>query len=79
MMHRPRIASVVRDRINLNGTSVEEVEKYHRRTLLLVIDQVNQTIMNQERDEYKKNLLLRSQVEEHQKKLVDISKRITFD
>ncbi len=79
MMYRPRIASVVGDRINLNGTSVEEVEKYHRRTLLLVIDQVNQTIMNQERDEYKKQQQEKSQVEVHLKKLVEVGKRITFD
>jgi len=32
-MHRPGIACVVGDRIILDGTTVEEIEKYHRDTL----------------------------------------------
>lgn len=40
-MHRPGIANVVGDRIILNGTTVEEIEKYHRDTLRVVVDRVN--------------------------------------
>lgn len=40
-MHRPGIASVVGDKIILNGTTIEEVEKHHAETLRLVVDKVN--------------------------------------
>ena len=40
-MHRPGIASVIGDRIILNGTTVEEIEKYHRDTLRVVVERVN--------------------------------------
>lgn len=41
-MHRPGIARVAGDRIIVDGTTIEEVEKYHRETLLAVLDRVNQ-------------------------------------
>lgn len=40
-MHRPRIASVRGDAIILNGTTLEEVKKYHRDTLILCVDEAN--------------------------------------
>jgi hypothetical protein len=40
-MHRPGIASVSGDRVILNGTTLEELEQYHRATLLLVVDETN--------------------------------------
>ena len=40
-MHRPGIASVSGDRVILNGTTLEEIEKYHRATLLLVVEETN--------------------------------------
>lgn len=36
-MHRPGIARVSGDRVILDGTTIEEVEKYHRDTLKLSI------------------------------------------
>ena len=36
-MHRPGIASVEGDEILLNGTTIEEVRDYHRKTLNLCI------------------------------------------
>ena len=43
-MHRPGIASVVGDRIILDGTTVEEIEKHHRDTLTVVVERVNNLI-----------------------------------
>lgn len=40
-MHRPGIAVVERDRIILRGTTIEEVQKYHRDTLKLCVDVAN--------------------------------------
>lgn len=40
-MHRPGIASVVGSKIILNGTTIDEVKKYHRDTLVLCIEEAN--------------------------------------
>lgn len=40
-MHRPKIASVRGDRIILNGTTIDEVQKYHRDTLVLCVEETN--------------------------------------
>ena len=47
-MHRPGIARVSGDRIILDGTTIEEVERYHQETLLAVLDRVNQLIAEHE-------------------------------
>ena len=43
-MHRPGIASIVGDRIVLNGTTLEDVEQYHKDTLNVVVDKVNRAV-----------------------------------
>jgi len=43
-MHRPGIASVAGDEIWLNGTTIDEVEQYHLKTLQLAIDVTNQQV-----------------------------------
>lgn len=40
-MHRPGIASVRGDRVILDGTTIDEVEKYHIDTLRMVIEKTN--------------------------------------
>ena len=40
-MHRPGIASVAGNRISLNGTTIEEVERYHLDTLKLAVNAAN--------------------------------------
>jgi hypothetical protein len=42
-MHRPGIAEVSGDRVILNGTTLEEVERYHRDTLKLALEETNKT------------------------------------
>lgn len=41
-MHRPGIASVHGNKIILNGTTIDEVKKYHRDTLVLCVEKSNQ-------------------------------------
>lgn len=41
-MHRPGIASVVGSKIILDGTTIEEIEKYHRETLTLCVKGANE-------------------------------------
>ena len=78
-MHRPGIASVASDTVILDGTTVEEVEMYHRDTLIMVTQEANnkyQEFIDKKRmeEERERNLLAT-----HQRKVEDVSKRISFD
>jgi hypothetical protein len=78
-MHRPGIARVEGDRVILDGTTLEEIEQYHRETLKLVLARVNETA---ERLEKEKQLRAAAQEEErqsHQSNIQDIAKRLRFD
>ena len=44
LRHRPGIASVVDDKIILDGTDIEEVERYHKKTLKLSVEVANKVI-----------------------------------
>lgn len=51
-MHRPSIASIYADKIILDGTTIEEIEKYHRDTLILCVKETNeqeQTILEKQK------------------------------
>lgn len=78
-MHRPGIASVYGNKIVLDGTTIEEIEKYHKDTLNLAVEVANKhleqiNIKKQEQTERENR-----QREEHKKNIEDISKRINFD
>lgn len=78
-MHRPGIASVYGNKIVLDGTTIEEVEKYHKDTLKLAVGVANKTL--KELKEKQKQIAEREKqkLEEHKSKLGNISKRINFD
>ena len=78
-MHRPGIASVSGNKIYLNGTTMEEVERYHKKTLKLAVKVANQAFSEIQmrkrlKEEHEKNLR-----EQHKKNIDDISKTISFD
>jgi len=78
-MHRSGIASVVNDTVILDGTTVEEVEMYHRDTLILATQEANdkyhEFIEKKQLEEDRE----RSRLEAHKRKVEDVSKRISFD
>lgn len=78
-MHRPGIASVYGNTIVLDGTTIEEVEKYHKDTLKLAVGLANKTL--REFEERQKLIAEREKQirEEHKYNLGNISKRINFD
>ncbi len=78
-MHRPGIASVVGETVILDGTTVEEVEKYHRETLILAAKEANRKY--QELMEKKRTAELREQdrLQAHRRNIEDVSGRIRFD
>ena len=78
-MHRPGIASISGDRVYLDGTTLEEVEKYHRNTLKLALKETNQFLAAQEQDKRIKDERERQRLEEHQQTVRDQSNRISFN
>ena len=78
-MHRPGIARISRDRIILDGTTIEEVEKYHRDTLQLVVKLVNRIVEKQEKElsGIKERKIKFEQ--DHKNKIRDASRRIKFE
>ncbi len=78
-MHRPGIASVYGNKVYLDGTTIEEVERYHKTTLKLAVDLANRnysSIQTQRRQVVERE---RNRKEQHKKNIDDISKRINFD
>lgn len=77
-MHRPKIASVIGDKIILDGTTIDEVKSYHRDTLLLCIEEANkqEREINQRNRELEQSKKLKIQT--HYQEIEDISKDIEW-
>ena len=78
-MHRPGIASIAGDRVVLDGTTVEEVERYHRDTLMVVLQEVNQRYQEHEMKRRQQEERERSRLRKHKENIADIAQRIKFD
>lgn len=78
-MHRPGIARVRGDRIILDGTTLEEVHKYHRETLILCVGETNRIVSERETQQRQQEEARGRFSEEHKKHVRDIADRIRFD
>ena len=78
-MHRPGIASVQGARIILNGTTIEEVKKYHRETLILCVDEANKKETEILESKHREDETRRQQSEAHRKKVEDTAEDLSFD
>ena len=78
-MHRPGIAKVSGDRVLLDGTTIDEVEKYHRETLLVVLDRVNQLMSEHEERKRQKAEAEQQRRQQHEAGVSDVAQRIKFD
>ncbi|MEO6102521.1 MAG: hypothetical protein ABIP44_02650 [Pseudoxanthomonas sp.] len=79
MMHRPGIASVSGNKIILDWTTIEEVDKYHKDTLRLAVGVANtrwEEIPVFKRGKFEEE---KRQKEEHRKNLNYAGKRMKFD
>ena len=77
--HRPEIARISEDRIILNGTTMDEVERYHAETLKLVLQKTNEEA---EKEEERERLLAeqkRKSELKHRDSVRGVSKRLKFD
>jgi len=78
-MHRPGIVSVQGDHLILDGTTMEEVERYHRDTLVLVLEKVNLEIAEHEEVQRRRAEMEQQRREEHRRSVEDAAKRLRFD
>jgi hypothetical protein len=78
-MHRPGIARVIGNTIVLDGTTLEEVEKYHRDTLRLCVNEANKRVeLHMKEKERRANEAIRQEVE-RRNQVSDAASRIRFD
>jgi hypothetical protein len=77
-MHRPGIARIHGDKVILNGTTVEEVEKYHRDTLILAAEEANKGYAEWQRRRQTAEERERAQLNEHKRSVKDAAKRLKF-
>jgi TIR domain len=78
-MHRPGIANVSGDKIYLNGTTMEEVERYHRDTLKLAIQETNREVAEYEQQQHAIAEQARKEREDHERAVREAAQRIKFD
>lgn len=78
-MHRPGIARVSGDRIVLDGTTIEEVQRYHRDTLVLCVNETNRIIAEHEEQVRRQEEERRRRSDEHRSRVRDLSDEISFD
>jgi hypothetical protein len=78
-MHRPGIASVIGDRFILDGTTVEEVESHHAKTLKLVVQRANELTREAEEQERIEEDRHEEDAKAHAENVETIAKRIKFD
>jgi len=78
-MHRPGIASVYDNKIVLDGTTIEEVENYHKDTLKLAVSTANNALREIKLQKKLREEAERKREEEHKKTIKNVSKRINFD
>lgn len=79
LMHRPGIASVHGSTVTLEGTTIEEVERYHRDTLQLVIAETNRQYREWQRKEDQRRDRDDAMRDSRRERIEEISKRIKFD
>jgi sRNA-binding protein len=78
-MHRPGIASISGDTIVLDGTAMEELERYHVETLRHVLDKVNRDVAEYEAQERARAEREEQQRREHDESVRQAASRLKFD
>ena len=78
-MHRPGIARASGDRINLNGTTIEEVQQYHRDTLVLCVKETNRLVDEFNENKRREEEAQKSASRDHKAHVRDTAQKIQFD
>ena len=77
-MHRSDIARIYDDEIILDGTTIEEVRDYHRKTLILCVEEANKQekiIIEKQRQQQERE---EHRIKEHFSKITKIAENINF-
>ena len=78
-MHRPGICRVSGDTAILDGTTMEELEKYHLKTLKLALQVTNERYEQHLRSEFERKKREREAEDLHRREVEDIASRLKFD
>ena len=78
-MHRPGIASVIGSKILLDGTTIEEVQRYHKKTLTLCVNVANEEEAGIFEHKRQKEEQQRQHTERHKKAVRNIADDLDFD
>ena len=78
-MHRPGIASVHGDRIVLDGTTIEEVQQYHRKTLIDAVKRANEMFDQHIKSTIQEKERVRKLEEDHNRRIADIASNLDFN
>lgn len=76
--HRPGIASVAGDTVVLDGTTVEEVAKYHKATLELAVAEANHRYEQLRAEQDRRDEQERRRVAEHKARTAKLADDIKF-
>ena len=78
-MHRPGIGRIEGDCVILDGTTLEEVERYHAATLKLVVAALNTAYRKHAQERAAEDARARAAEAEHRASVAESAKRIRFD
>jgi hypothetical protein len=78
-MHRPGIASVVHDTVVLDGTTIEEVQRYHKDTLILAASLANEKYAQALESARRAREVEEKRVADHKRDVEERAKNIKFD
>lgn len=77
--HKPGIASILGDRIILEKTTIEKIERYHQNALKLAVDRANKTEKETLNKKSALNSKERKRIREHRERVEEVAKRIKFE
>lgn len=78
-MHRPGIARIVGSKIILDGTTIDEVKRYHKETLVLCVEKANEEearVLEHRRQEEERR---RQNTEQHRSTVESIASELNFN
>lgn len=78
-MHRPGIAHARGNRIVLNGTTIDEVQRVHRETLILCVKETNRIVAEHEKRQVADREARERAAEDHRRSVQDAARKIRFD
>ena len=78
-MHRPGIARIYDATVILDGTTIDEVKKYHRDTLQLAVKETNRQYGELQHNRRQAHARRQALHEDHQKRVAGVSREIKFD